>query len=117
MITEATVWVPVRTEFDRYAVDDFRAHGLTVSRTTLFAGRSTRGHRHPHAECIILTSGAARLLLTPPGADDAECIDLRAGEPHAIGPNVHHRVEAAPTGTAEFICFFAGDRGASVYGG
>jgi len=65
-------------EPDRYLVEDIYSPDFTLSRTTLFAGKSTKGHQHQHEEVYYFISGQGRMTI--------------AEEDVAVGPNMFIRI-------------------------
>jgi len=50
-------------EPDRYLVEDMVVSGARISKTTLYPGRSTRGHCHTHPELYYFLSGQGTIVI------------------------------------------------------
>lgn len=98
------MFITVRSEPGRYEVADWPGRDLSLSRTILEAGASTRGHDHPHEETYVFVRGEGVLEL------DGTAYSVRAGSAFLVGPSVFHRVKA--TMELEFYCTFPGERDA-----
>ena len=91
------------TDNDTYKIVDYHIEGLTVSVTTLYKGKATRGHSHPHAECYFFkTDAGIRLGHTH--------YEVKAGQLLMVKPKQFHRVYAMPDKEAVFVCVFEGLR-------
>lgn len=95
----------VVTDDDRYLVADVVSDGLTVSLTTLKAGRETRGHMHDHPEIYVVLSGRGLIGEGPRGWEE-----LWPGVVLRIPAGQFHRVKAAAETDLTFLSFFAAPR-------
>jgi mannose-6-phosphate isomerase-like protein (cupin superfamily) len=77
-------WV-VRRKEDRYLVEDMDLGDVIVSRTTLFPGKSTRGHTHKNQEAYVFINSATLAL------DFVDRI-VEEGQTMVVPEDVHHRV-------------------------
>ena len=77
-------WV-VRRKDDRYLVEDMDLGNVIVSRTTLFPGKSTRGHSHKNQEAYIFINSVTLAL------DFVDRI-VEEGQTVVVSEDVHHRV-------------------------
>lgn len=105
MLTITDIGGIVAKEDDRYIVkDNTHLKNLVLSSTSLYAGKSTTGHKHEgQEEVYIFTKGSGRMKL------DEETIFVKEGHIVLIEDGVFHKVSAGPVGI-DFICVFDGRR-------
>jgi mannose-6-phosphate isomerase-like protein (cupin superfamily) len=89
-----------RDEPDRYVVEDIEIGGATVSRTTLFAGKFTFGHCHPHPELYICIKGDGILKI-----GDEE-LQLSPGSAYWTPADSYHQVYNPNIQTLVFLCIW-----------
>ena len=77
-------WV-VRRKDERYLVEDLDLDEVIVSRTTLFPGKSTRGHSYENQEAYVFINSATLTL------DFVDRI-VEEGQTVVVSEDVHHRV-------------------------
>ena len=77
-------WV-VRRKDEQYLVEDMDLGDVIVSRTTLFPGKSTRGHSHKNQEAYVFINNATLAL---------DLVDniVEEGQTVVVLEDVHHRV-------------------------
>jgi mannose-6-phosphate isomerase-like protein (cupin superfamily) len=92
-----------RDEPDRYVVEDVLIDGVTVSRTTLFAGKVTLGHCHDHLELYICTKGEGVLKI---GEQELE---MMPGCSHLIPAGSFHQVYNPNIQPLVFLCVWYHD--------
>lgn len=93
----------MRTENERYVLEDWEMDGITVSKTTLKPKQSTRGHSHPNPEIYV--------FLDVCELDHGKWGEsVKKGEMRKIPPNEFHRVSNPFDTPVEFISVFVGKR-------
>jgi len=85
---------------DRYLVEDMQAPHFTLSRTTLYEGKSTRGHSHDHPEVYYFVSGKGKMEI------GRESFEVGDALPVYIPGGSFHRVFNNGTGDLVFLCFW-----------
>ena len=87
-------------EPDRYLVEDMLAANFTLSKTTLYEGKSTRGHSHDHSEVYYFLSGQGKMEIGPQSFEVGESL------PVYIPGGSFHRVFNTGTDNLIFLCFW-----------
>ena len=91
---------------ERYTVsDNTDLNAFVVSRTILYAGQQTTGHKHKGQEEVYLfTRGDGRMEL------DDEILTVSKGDIVLVEDGQFHRVYNPTLTSLEFVCIFNGTR-------
>jgi len=84
----------------RYLVESITAPGVNISKTTLYAIKSTRGHSHSHPELYYFVSGEGSIII---GRQSREVFP---GSTAFIPGNAFHRVVNHSRQNMVFLCLW-----------
>jgi len=87
-------------EPERYLVEDIEISGAHISKTTLYPGKSTRGHYHPHPEFYYFLRGEGNMIIGP-DRSAAAC-----GVTAFIPGNSFHQVVNCSSRNLVFLCIW-----------
>lgn len=87
-------------EADRYLVEDIKIPGATISKTTLYPGKSTRGHCHPHPELYYVISGEGNIII------GAEQLAAAPGTTAFVPGDSFHQVINCSNLNLVFLCIW-----------